>query len=54
MKFYSIPTEFLLAILCALMACTLCALRFHGIRTALSQPLHCAFTAFALRLLRDI
>ena len=47
--FYCVPTEFLLAILCALTARTLCALRFHGVRTALSQRLHCAFRAFALR-----
>ena len=47
--FYRVPMEFLLVILCALTALTLCALRFHGFRTALSQRLHCAFTAFALR-----
>ena len=47
--FYRVPTEFLLAILCALMARTLCVLRFHGVRTELSRRLHCAFTAFALR-----
>ena len=35
--FYRVHTEFLLAILCALTACPLCALRSH-----------CAFTAFAL------
>ena len=47
--FNRVPTEFLLAILCALTARTLCALRFHGVRTVLSRRLHCAFTAFALR-----
>ena len=47
--FYRVPTEFLLAILCALKARTLCALRFHRVRTALSRRLHCAFMAFALR-----
>ena len=51
--FYRVPTEFLLAILCALTtlslrfhgaftALTLHALRFHGVRTALSRHLHCA------------
>ena len=49
MTFYRVPTEFLLAILCALSARTLCALCFHGVRTALSRRLHCDFTAFALR-----
>ena len=34
---------------CALMACTLCALHFHDVRTALSRRSHCAFIAFALR-----
>ena len=47
--FYRVPTEFLLAILCALTARTLCALRFHGLRTALSRRLRCVFMAFALR-----
>ena len=48
-RFYRVPTEFLLAILCALTARTLCALSFHGVRTALSRRLHCAFRASALR-----
>ena len=48
MTFYRVPTEFLLAILCALTERTLFALRFHGVCTALSLRLHCAFTAFAL------
>ena len=46
---YCVPTEFLLAILCAL---TTRSLRFQGVhiaRTALSPCSHCAFTAFALR-----
>ena len=46
---YRVPTEFLLAILCAL---TTRSLRFHGAhiaRTVLSRRSHCAFTAFALR-----
>ena len=43
-----VATEFLLEILCALTARTMCALRFHGVRTALSRRLHCAFMAFAL------
>ena len=47
--FYRVPTEFLLAILCALTARTLCALRFHGVRTALLRRLQCALMAFALR-----
>ena len=47
--FYRVPTAFLLAIPCALTARTLCALRFHGVRTAISRRLHCAFTGFALR-----
>ena len=50
MTFYRVPTEFLLAILCALTAHTLCALHFHGVRTALSRRLHCALTALSLRL----
>ena len=40
--FYCVPTEFLLAILCAL---TTLSLRFHGahiVCTALSRRLHCA------------
>ena len=41
-QFYPVPTEFLLAILCALTAGTLCAMRFPGVCS-------CAFTAFALR-----
>ena len=40
--FYRVPMKFLLAILCALMARTLCALRFHSVCTALSRRLHCA------------
>ena len=48
--FYRVPTEFLLAILCALTtlslrfhaALTLRALRCHGVRTAISRRLHCA------------
>ena len=40
--FYHVPTEFLLAILCTLTAHTLCALRFHGVHTALSRRLHCS------------
>ena len=47
--FYRVPTDFLLAILCAL---TTLSLRFHVAHiacTALSRRLHCAFTAFALR-----
>ena len=46
---YHVPTEFLLAILCAL---TTRSLRFHGahtVCTVLSRCSHCAFTAFALR-----
>ena len=46
---YRVPTEFLLAILCALMTCSL---RFHGAHiacTVLSRRSHCALTAFALR-----
>ena len=46
---YRVPTEFLLAILCAL---TTRLLRFHGAHiacTVLSRCSHCAFTAFALR-----
>ena len=46
---YRVPTEFLLAILCALATRSL---RFHGAHiacTALSRRSHCAFTAFALR-----
>ena len=39
--FYCVPTKFLLAILSALMARTVC--------TALSRHSNCAFTAFALR-----
>ena len=41
--FYRVPTEFLFAILCALPARTLCALRFHSVCTALSWRLHCAY-----------
>ena len=51
---YRVPTEFLLAILCAL---TTRSLRFHGAHiacTVLSRRLHCAFTAFALRWRRGI
>ena len=51
---YRVPTEFLMAILCAL---TTRSLRFHGAHiacTALSRRSHCAFTAFALRLRRGI
>ena len=54
MAFYRVPTEFLLAVLCAL---TMLSLRFHGAHiacTALSRRSHCAFTAFALRCRRDI
>ena len=46
---YRVPTEFLLAILCAL---TTRSLRFHGAHiafTVLSRRSDCAFTAFALR-----
>ena len=46
---YRVPTEFLLAIQCAL---TTLSLRFHGTHsacTALSRRSHCAFTVFALR-----
>ena len=46
---YRVPTEFLLAILCAL---TTRSLRFHGAHTVCTVPSsrsHCAFTAFALR-----
>ena len=51
---YRVPTEFLLAIVCAL---TTRSLRFHGAHiacTVLSRRLHCAFTAFALRLWHGI
>ena len=46
---YRVPTEFLLAILCAL---TTRPLRFHGAHiacTVLARRSHCAFTAIALR-----
>ena len=46
---YRVPTEFLLAILCAL---TTRSLRFHGAHiacTVLSRRSHCDYTAFALR-----
>ena len=46
---YRVPTEFLLAILCAL---TTRSLSFHGahiVCTVLSRRSHCAFTAFVLR-----
>ena len=42
MVLYRVPTEFLLAILCAFTALTLRALRCHGVRTVLSRHLHCA------------
>ena len=45
--FYRVPTEFLLAIQCAL---TTLSLRFHGAHiacTALLRRSHCDFTAFA-------
>ena len=46
---YRVPTEFLLATLCALKTRSL---RFYGAHiacTAMSRRSHCAFTAFALR-----
>ena len=49
MASYRVPTEFLLAILCALKTRSL---RFHGAHlacTVLSRRSHCALTAFALR-----
>ena len=36
MEFYRIPTEFLLAILCAFTALTMRTLCFHGIRTVMT------------------
>ena len=47
MTFYRVPTEFLLAILWALTARTLCTLRFHGVRTALSLRFHSVCTAIS-------
>ena len=47
--FYRVPTEFLLAILCALTTLSLRFLGAHNSCTAPSQDSHRAFTAFALR-----
>jgi hypothetical protein len=52
MTFYRVPTEFLLAIACALTALPLRALRFHGALTALplrALRFHGALTVLLLR-----
>ena len=60
MAFYRVPTEFLMAIDCALKALPLLALLFHGTHiacTALSRRSHCAdgvLKTFVCTILRSV